>query len=109
MEPFEAAELMRSCCASRRWISEVVMGRPYGSMRRLTSASADVLADLGWSDIVAARSAQLRIGGSVNGPEHADLLSALQHRLAGSSDNEREIVRDELREIVRLRLIKTFR
>jgi 2-oxo-4-hydroxy-4-carboxy-5-ureidoimidazoline decarboxylase len=154
MEPFEAAELMRPCCASRRWISEVVMGRPYGSMRRLTSASADVVADLSWSDLAEALAAHPRIGDRAGGTEResawsrqeqsgaadpsvasdlvegnvayearfghvflicatgrsaSDMLAALNQRLANPTDVEREVVREELREIVRLRLIKTFR
>lgn len=138
MEPFDAAELMRPCCASRRWISEVVMGRPYGSMRRLLAASADVMADLRWTDLAEALAAHPRIDdraaadpavadelyqGNVayearfghvfvicaRGRTAADMLAALTHRLENPTDVEREVVRAELRDIVRLGLIKTFR
>jgi 2-oxo-4-hydroxy-4-carboxy-5-ureidoimidazoline decarboxylase len=154
MDPFEAADLMRPCCASRRWISEVVSGRPYGSMRRLTSASADVLADLTWSDLAEALAAHPRIGDRVAGAQResawsrqeqsgaadpsladelyqgnvayeqrfghvflicatgrsaAQMLAALHQRIGNPTEVEREVVRSELTEIVRLRLIKTFR
>jgi 2-oxo-4-hydroxy-4-carboxy-5-ureidoimidazoline decarboxylase len=154
MEPYEAGELMRQCCASRRWISEVVSGRPYGSMRRLTSASADVIADLSWSDLAEALAAHPRIGDRAAGGDQEsrwsrqeqagaadssvaealyegnvayekrfghvflicatgrsapDMLAALHQRLGNPTEVEREVVREELREIVRLRLIKTFR
>jgi 2-oxo-4-hydroxy-4-carboxy-5-ureidoimidazoline decarboxylase len=154
MEPFEAAELIRPCCASHRWVSEVVMGRPYGSMRRLLAASADVIADLRWTDLAEALAAHPRIGDRVAGADResswsrqeqsgasdpsvadelyqgnvayearfghvflicatgrsaAEMLSALKQRLNNPTDVEREVVRAELREIVRLRVIKTFR
>jgi 2-oxo-4-hydroxy-4-carboxy-5-ureidoimidazoline decarboxylase len=139
MEPFDAAELMRPCCASHRWVSEVVMGRPYGSMRRLLAASADVLADLRWTDLAEALAAHPRIGDRAGGadPSVADalyegnvayetrfghvflicasgrtapeMLAALEQRLDNPTGVEREVVRAELRDIVRLRLIKTFR
>ena len=150
----DAIELMQPCCASRRWISEVVSGRPYGSMRRLISASHDVLADLGWGDLAEALAAHPRIGDRAGGSDResawsrqeqrgagasavaADLLAGniayeqrfghiflicatgrspeqmlaeLQQRLTNPTEVEREVVRAELREIVRLRLIKTFR
>ena len=150
----DAADLVEPCCASRRWVSEVVSGRPYGSMRRLISASHDVLADLGWGDLAEALAAHPRIGDRAAGADResvwsrqeqrdaatssvADalrvgniayedrfghvflicatgrspeqLLAALQRRLTNPTEVEREVVRAELREIVRLRLIKTFR
>ena len=150
----DAVELMQPCCASRRWVSEVVSGRPYGSMRRLISASDDVLADLGWGDLAEALAAHPRIGDRTSGGDRestwsrqeqrdagsssvADallagniayeerfghiflicatgrspeqMLAELQQRSTNATEVEREVVRRELREIVRLRLIKTFR
>jgi 2-oxo-4-hydroxy-4-carboxy-5-ureidoimidazoline decarboxylase len=37
--PADAAEVLLPCCASRRWVSEVVDGRPYGSLERLVEGS----------------------------------------------------------------------
>jgi 2-oxo-4-hydroxy-4-carboxy-5-ureidoimidazoline decarboxylase len=150
----DAAELMRPCCASRRWITEVVSGRPYGSLRRLSSASDDVLADLSWADVAEALNAHPRIGDRLAGAEResawsrqeqsgaadpaaadeliagnlayeqrfgqvflicatgrsaTEILAALRARLDNPTEVERQVIRTELREIVRLRLIKTFR
>jgi 2-oxo-4-hydroxy-4-carboxy-5-ureidoimidazoline decarboxylase len=150
----DAAELLRPCCASTRWVREVVSGRPYGSLRRLIDASNDVLADLAWSDVAQALAAHPRIGDRVTGGDResawsrqeqagaADstvteqllagnlayetrfghvflicatgrspqgMLAELQRRLDNPPEAERAVVRAELREIVRLRLIKSFR
>jgi 2-oxo-4-hydroxy-4-carboxy-5-ureidoimidazoline decarboxylase len=128
MERADAIELMRRCCASRRWIGEVVSGRPYWSMRRLIAASDDVLDDLNWPDLAEALAAQPRVGEEViagagayeqrfghvfvacpTGRTMTDLRAALQQRLGNPTDVERQVVRAELRAIVRLRLITTFR
>jgi 2-oxo-4-hydroxy-4-carboxy-5-ureidoimidazoline decarboxylase len=150
----EAAELLGPCCASARWVREVVSGRPYGSLRRVIAASDDVLADLSWADIAEALAAHPRIGDRVTGTDResawsrqeqsgaADstvaeqllagniayesrfghvflicatgrspqvMLAELRRRLDNTTEAERAVVRAELREIVRLRLIKTFR
>src|SRR4051794_29522563 len=56
-----AAELL-PCCASRRWINQVVKGRPYRSVAALTDASDRVLAGLDWPDVQEALAAHPRIG-----------------------------------------------
>ncbi len=56
-----AAELL-PCCASRRWISQIINGRPYGSLGSLVGASDAVLADLAWPDVAEALAAHPRIG-----------------------------------------------
>jgi 2-oxo-4-hydroxy-4-carboxy-5-ureidoimidazoline decarboxylase len=56
-----AAELM-PCCASRRWISSLVSGRPYARLDRLTAASDALLAGLEWSELEAALAGHPRIG-----------------------------------------------
>jgi 2-oxo-4-hydroxy-4-carboxy-5-ureidoimidazoline decarboxylase len=128
MERADAIDLMRPCCASRRWINEVASARPYWSMRRLVAASDDVLDDLNWPDIAEALAAYPRIGDDViagagayelrfghvflacaTGRTKTDLRAALQQRLGNPTDVERQVVRAELRAIVRLQLITTFR
>lgn len=149
-----AADLLHPCCGSRRWVGEMVSGRPYGSMRRVIGASDDIVADLHWSDIAEALAGHPRIGARVGGADRGsawsrqeqsgaadssvrdelvrgnmayetrfghvflicasgrsatEMLTALRERLANPTAVEREVVRDELRRIVRLRLIKTFR
>jgi 2-oxo-4-hydroxy-4-carboxy-5-ureidoimidazoline decarboxylase len=56
-----AAELL-PCCASRRWINELVNGRPYGTLDTLIAASDAVLARLDWPDVEEALAAHPRIG-----------------------------------------------
>ena len=149
----DAAELLRPCCASRRWIRQVVSGRPYGTMRRLVESSNDVVCDLGWPDLAEALAAYRRFGERGGGTDRgsawswqeqsgagdpasapplaeavlayerrfghaflicaagrsaAEIRAAVQQRLTNPTRLEREIVRAELRAVVRLRLIKTF-
>jgi 2-oxo-4-hydroxy-4-carboxy-5-ureidoimidazoline decarboxylase len=56
-----AAELM-PCCASRRWIAQVVAERPYGSLAALTRHSNEIIAQLSWSEVLEALAAHPRIG-----------------------------------------------
>jgi 2-oxo-4-hydroxy-4-carboxy-5-ureidoimidazoline decarboxylase len=153
--PADAAALIAPCCASRRWIDELVGRRPHGSLAGITAASEAVLADVHWPDIEQALAAHPRIGDRAKGagresawsrqeqsaaaaPEEATqealragnveyeqrfghvflicatgksadgVLAALTRRLNNTPEREREIVRDELTQIVRLRLAKLF-
>ncbi len=56
-----AAELM-PCCASRRWISGLVSGRPYARLDRLTAASDALLARLDWPELESALAGHPPIG-----------------------------------------------
>lgn len=150
------AALLAPCCASRRWIDQLVRGRPHGSLAAITTASDAAIAELGWADIEQALAAHPRIGERAQGadresawsrqeqsaaatPEETtieavragnveyerrfghvflicatgksgeDVLAALTRRLDNAPAAEREIVRDELRQIVALRLAKTLR
>lgn len=58
----EAAGLLRPSCASRRWVAELVDGRPYRSLDRLLAASDAAAATLGWADVEEALAAHPRIG-----------------------------------------------
>ncbi|MCW2494147.1 MAG: decarboxylase [Jatrophihabitans sp.] len=62
-----AAELLTPCCASSRWVHQVLLGRPYHSLRVLSAASDDVLADLAWSDVAEALAGHPRIGDRAEG------------------------------------------
>ena len=150
----DAAELIRPCCASRRWIEIVVVGRPHRTLEALIEASDAGLAELSWADVGEALAAHPRIGERAGGADREsgwsrqeqsgasapgqaddlvagnlayeqrfgqvflicatgrsaeDILAALRQRLDNPPEVERIVVRRELREIVRLRLIKTFR
>jgi 2-oxo-4-hydroxy-4-carboxy-5-ureidoimidazoline decarboxylase len=63
-----AAELL-PCCASRRWVSELVALRPFGDLDTLQAASDTVLVGLDWVDIQQALSAHPRIGQRVAGTQ----------------------------------------
>jgi 2-oxo-4-hydroxy-4-carboxy-5-ureidoimidazoline decarboxylase len=65
--PADAAAELVPCCASRRWVAQMVKGRPYGSLSALTRASADLLGRLGWPDVLEALAAHPRIGAQVEG------------------------------------------
>jgi len=71
----EAIELLRPCCASRRWISELTVGRPYRWLRPLVSASDDIIGDLRWSDIAEALAAHPRIGDRAQGQDRESSFS----------------------------------
>jgi 2-oxo-4-hydroxy-4-carboxy-5-ureidoimidazoline decarboxylase len=62
-----AAELV-PCCASRRWVTQLVKGRPYLTLDRLVSASDATLGRLEWPDIAEALAAHPRIGERATGP-----------------------------------------
>jgi 2-oxo-4-hydroxy-4-carboxy-5-ureidoimidazoline decarboxylase len=62
-----AAELI-PCCASRRWVAQLVKRRPYGTLAGLTRSSTDVLGGLAWPDVLEALSAHPRIGERASGP-----------------------------------------
>ena len=53
-EAADAAAELLPCCASRRWVSELVTGRPYHSLSGLAARSDAVLAGLDWPDVVQA-------------------------------------------------------
>ena len=66
-----AAELM-PCCASRRWISGLVSGRPYARLDRLTAASDALLARLDWPELESALAGHPRIGERASGDGRSD-------------------------------------
>lgn len=124
------------CCASRRWVSQLVGRRPYGELAALVRASDEVLADLDWVDVEQALSSDPTIGrravsngadgelSEVNrtyqrkfgyafltsSPELStrELIDAARERLAHDPFVERSVVTTELAKIVRLRLAKAF-
>ncbi len=54
-----AAELV-PCCASKRWVTRMVLGRPYGTLARLTAGSDAVIGQLSWPDLDEALAGQAR-------------------------------------------------
>jgi 2-oxo-4-hydroxy-4-carboxy-5-ureidoimidazoline decarboxylase len=63
-EPADAAAELMPCCASRRWITELIAGRPYGRLDTLMQASDRVLQTLDWVDVEQALRLEARTSGS---------------------------------------------
>lgn len=57
-----ATAALRPCCASTRWVSQLVAGRPYRTLDGLIKASDAAVAALSWPDIEEALAAHPRIG-----------------------------------------------
>lgn len=57
-----AAVTLQPCCASRRWVADVVAGRPYPSLDTLVRRSEETLGALSWEDVGEALAAHPRIG-----------------------------------------------
>ncbi len=64
-----ATARLRPCCASTRWVSQLVAGRPYRTLDALVAASDAAIAALGWPDIEEALAAHPRIGDRPTGPD----------------------------------------
>lgn len=58
----DATAILEPCCASRRWVTELAGGRPYGSYAALERAADAALSALTWADVLEALSAHPRIG-----------------------------------------------
>lgn len=148
-DPAGALEDLLSCCSSRRWAAEMVVGRPYGDVNQLVARSDRVFKALAWEDLRQALEAHPRIGDRAAGESReagwsrdeqaaaadagdelkqanvdyedrfghvflicatglsADaILAEARRRLRNEPGVEREEVREELRKIAALRLVK---
>jgi len=85
-----AAELL-PCCASRRWINELVNRRPYGSLDALIAASDAVLAGLSWADVEEALAAHPRIGERTLERRREDAWSRQEQSGVRPADGEIEV------------------
>ena len=134
-ETADAAAELVPCCASRRWISELVVGRPYRSLDALTRRSDAVLARLDWMDLMQAitpaassswpsgADADERLTDARRRYEHkfgyrllicttglstGQVLDVAERRVANDVVAERAVVAAELSKIVRQRLAHAF-
>jgi 2-oxo-4-hydroxy-4-carboxy-5-ureidoimidazoline decarboxylase len=57
-----ATAQLRPCCASTRWVSQLVAGRPYRTLDALVTGSDAAIGALDWPDIDEALAAHPRIG-----------------------------------------------
>ena len=70
--PAEAAAVMLSCCASRRFAAAMAGGRPYPTLAAAQAAVSRVFASLTWDDVLEAMAAHPRIGDRVSGQSAAE-------------------------------------
>lgn len=93
----EAARLLEPCCATRRWIDEVVAGRPYGSSAALVERSEAALEMLSWDDVTEALAAHPRIGERAGG-EHREAAWSRQEQAGVTAGDDAAAVAEQLRE-----------
>jgi 2-oxo-4-hydroxy-4-carboxy-5-ureidoimidazoline decarboxylase len=84
----EAAAAMLACCASRRFATAMVAGRPYKSAAAALVAVESVFGSLNWPDVLEAMDAHPRIGARVAGQSAAEQSGvAADSRAALTSGN----------------------
>ena len=91
LDPARAAAVLAPCCASSRWAAELVCGRPYGDLARLTEASDAAIGGLAWPDLEEALAAHPRIGGALAGRGREAAWSAAEQQsatAAGAAERE---------------------
>ena len=70
--PAEAAAVMLSCCASRRFAAAMAAGRPYPSPAAAEAAVFRTFGSLTWDDLLEAMAAHPRIGDRATGQSAAE-------------------------------------
>jgi 2-oxo-4-hydroxy-4-carboxy-5-ureidoimidazoline decarboxylase len=68
----DAAAVMLSCCASRRFAAAMAAGRPYPSVAAVEDAVAAAFESLDWADVLEAMAEHPRIGARVAGQSAAE-------------------------------------
>ena len=82
----EAADALRPCLDIRRWIDELVDGRPYGSLDALLEAGRPAASPFTPAEIAAALSRHPRIGERAEGHSTEALLSQTEQAALGNAD-----------------------
>lgn len=82
----DAAEWLRPCCASRRWLDEIIRLRPYDDRSTLREHSDTVLAALPWEDLREAVDAHPRIGERATGTDTESGWSRSEQSAATTED-----------------------
>ncbi|MFC5288777.1 2-oxo-4-hydroxy-4-carboxy-5-ureidoimidazoline decarboxylase [Actinokineospora guangxiensis] len=90
----EASAALLACCASQKWASALVAGRPYTDDDALRARSAAVFDSLAWPDLVEAMSAHPRIGERAEGTGTEAGWSRQEQSAAATGD---EALRERLR------------
>lgn len=84
----DAEGWLRPCCASRRWLDEIIRMRPYDDRSTLREHSDTVLAALPWEDLREAIDAHPRIGERAQGAD-TEAGWSRDEQAAAATDDER--------------------
>jgi 2-oxo-4-hydroxy-4-carboxy-5-ureidoimidazoline decarboxylase len=93
--PEEAHTELSPCCASGRWIEDIIAGRPYVMLESLVAASDASLHRLTWPDIELALAAHPKIGAAATGNDRESAWSRQEQAGATTADDRQ---RDRLAE-----------
>jgi 2-oxo-4-hydroxy-4-carboxy-5-ureidoimidazoline decarboxylase len=127
----EAAALLRPCLDVDRWVDSLLDGRPYASTDELLATARSAASPFTPAELEAALAHHPRIGLALDadvqrqlaegnrayeqrfgrvfliraaGRSSAEILAALNTRLANDPDSENEVVAEQLRQIALVRL-----
>jgi 2-oxo-4-hydroxy-4-carboxy-5-ureidoimidazoline decarboxylase len=82
----QAAEHLRACNASPRWIAEVLAGRPYADTDALLDTAERAARALDWAEVRTALDAHPRIGQRAEGASTEAQWSRREQSTVGTSD-----------------------
>jgi 2-oxo-4-hydroxy-4-carboxy-5-ureidoimidazoline decarboxylase len=82
----QAAEHLRACNASPRWIEQVLAHRPYPDVDSLLNTGERVARSLEWDEVRHALDAHPRIGQRASGPSTEAQWSRREQSTVGTSD-----------------------
>ena len=84
----QAAERLRACNASPRWVEQLLAQRPYADVDALLDTAERVARALDWSEVHRALDAHPRIGERAAGASAEARWSRTEQSAVGSSDDE---------------------
>jgi 2-oxo-4-hydroxy-4-carboxy-5-ureidoimidazoline decarboxylase len=82
-----AAEQLRACNASPRWIEQVLAHRPYADLDTVLDVAEHVARDLDWTEVRRALDAHPRIGERATGASTEAQWSRREQSAVGTSDS----------------------
>ena len=82
----QAAERLRACNASPRWIAQVLTGRPYSDVDSLLDTAERAARALDWAEVQQALDAHPRIGERADGASTEAQWSRREQSAVGTSD-----------------------
>jgi 2-oxo-4-hydroxy-4-carboxy-5-ureidoimidazoline decarboxylase len=83
-----AAEELRACCASPRWVDAMLAGAPYPDRDAVLQAADRALAELDWAELRRALAGHPRIGDRVPGNEREAHWSRAEQSAAVADDGQ---------------------